>query len=325
MGEAGVPGRCFFWIFTYPGLLGAQMLVHLEIMISWNTTGRSVLLAGATACVFACGTSSENRDSLFQPLETPGEVKDVAPATGSIPPVEVPSTVVEAPTNTEMPGNDATLDPGTVQQNTASTGCKPGPGATGSPTNILEAVALINSLPRPTSLACFLESLDRPLTLYMTESDQSLQPSPGPRSPRTFMLRADMEMSVIFEGKASNTLEFGFRPEVSRSIKTEILFPVTKDVNLATIFTRIQQTERTTICGACHVDEQHVDFPGFPDGVFESDVFEPYSFYEVKLEDLKNENTICDKVAEPYRCELLSAIFDHGDTLQGHLRDAQGQ
>jgi hypothetical protein len=325
-GAASVPSCCFFWIFFRAGLLGAQMLVHLEIMISWNTTARSVLFAGATACVLACGTSSDKKDTLFQPLESPGEVKDVAPATEVMAPVDVPPvTGSETPPNTDTPGSDATLDPGTSQESNEITGCKPGPGATGSPTTIVEAVTLINSLPRPTSLACFLESLDRPLTLYMTESDQSLQPSPGPRSPRTFVLRADMEMSVIFEGKASNTLEFGFRPQVSRSIKTEILFPVTNDVNLATIFTRIQQTERTTICGNCHVDEQHVDFPGFPDGVFESDVFEPYEFYEVKLEDLKNENSICDKAAEPYRCELLSAIFDHGETLQGHLRGAQGQ
>jgi hypothetical protein len=130
-------------------------------------------------------------------------------------------------------------------------------------------------------------------------------------------------MSIVFEGEASDTLEFGFRPQISRSIKTEIAFPVTTDVSEATIFDRIRQSDRTTVCGACHVDEQHVDFPGFPTGVFESDVFEPYEVYEVKLDVLQNENTICDEAAEPYRCGLLSAIFDHGETLQGKLRGAR--
>jgi hypothetical protein len=164
--------------------------------------------------------------------------------------------------------------------------------------------------------------LDRPLTLYMTESDRSLQPSPGPRSPRTFVLRGDLEMSFVFEGLASDTLEFGFRPEISRSIKTEIVFPVTKDLSEATIFDRIRQGDRNTVCGNCHVDEQHIDYPGFPSGVFESDIFEPFEFEEVKLDALKAEVPICDKAAEPYRCGLLDAIFDHGETLQGKLRGA---
>jgi hypothetical protein len=295
------------------------MLVNLEIMISWNTTSRSVLWAGAAACVLACGTT-ENKGELFEPVETPGEVKDVPPmTTAPLVPVEIPPrSVVETPS--EMPGDNAMLPAETEPK---ATGCKPALGVSGSPTTISEALILLNTLPKPTTLACFLEALDRPLTLYMTESDKSLQPSPGPRSPRTFVLRNDFEMSIVLEGNASDTLEFGFRPEISRSIKTEIVFPVTRDLSEATIFDRIRQTERTTVCGNCHVDEQHIDYPGFPTGVFESDVFEPFELDEVKLEELKNENAICDKTAEAYRCGLLSALFDHGETLQGKLRGAR--
>jgi hypothetical protein len=289
-------------------------------MISWNTTGRSVLLAGTAACVLACGTT-ENKGELFQRVESPGQVMDVPPATEPPVPVEIPpATAVETPPDTDTTGDDEMLPDGAEP---ASTGCKPALGVSGSPTTISQALILINTLPKPTTLACFLEALDRPLTLYMTQSDKSLQPSPGPRSPRTFVLRDQFEMSIVLEGEASDTLEFGFRPELSRSIKTEIVFPVTRDLNEATIFDRIQQTERTTVCGNCHVDEQHVDFPGFPTGVFESDVFEPFELDEVKIEDLKSENATCDKSAEAYRCGLLSAIFDHGETLQGKLRGAQ--
>jgi hypothetical protein len=179
---------------------------------------------------------------------------------------------------------------------------------------------LLNTLPKPTSLACFLEALERPLTVYMTKSNQSLQPSPGARSPRTFILRGDFEMSIVLEGEASNTLEFGFRPTPSRSIKTEIVFPVTRDVSEDTIFSRIQVTPRTTICGACHVGEEHRDFPGFPAGVFESDVFAPFDLEEVSVDSLRPEAESCDEVAEPYRCGLLAALFDHGELVQGKLR-----
>ena len=298
------------------------MLVHLEIMISWNTTGRSVLLAGAAACALACG-ASEDKSDLFKPAQPPGQVPDVQPmVTAPLAPVDVPTTtVVDTPANSETTGSNAML-PGSSEPEEKA-GCKPALGVSGSPTTISEALILINTLPKPTTLACFLEALDRPLTLYMTESDRSLQPSPGPRSPRTFVLRGELEMSFVFEGLASDTLEFGFRPEISRSIKTEIVFPITKDLSEATIFDRVRQTDRTTVCGNCHVDEQHVDFPGFPSGVFESDIFEPFEFEEVKLDALKAEVPICDKTAEAYRCELLSALFEHGDTLQGKLRGAQ--
>src|SRR5689334_6908785 len=109
-GAASVPSCCFFWIFSHPGLLGAQMLVHLEIMISWNTTGRSVLLAGAAACALACGTSDDKED-LFNPAQPPGQLPDVPPMVSApLAPVEVPpTTVVATPTNTDTTGSNAML------------------------------------------------------------------------------------------------------------------------------------------------------------------------------------------------------------------------
>ena len=183
------------------------MLVHLEIMISWNTMGRSVLLAGAAACALACGTS-DGKDDLFNPAQAPGQLPDVPPMVSApLAPVEVPPpTVVATPTNTDTTGNNAMLPGVPSEQDQEDSGCRPALGVSGSPTTISEALILINTLPKPTTLACFLEALDRPLTLYMTESDRSLQPSPGPRSPRTFVLRGDLEMSFVVEGLARDTL-----------------------------------------------------------------------------------------------------------------------
>jgi hypothetical protein len=308
------------------------MLVHLKVMMRWSSTGRNVLLPGVAAWLLACG-GAEGVDTLFQPAQAPGEVKDVPPEMRTeplvteplvtVPPVmELPTGVEQTPlTNETTPTGMLTPLPPPGQS--TGTGCKPANGVSGSPTTISEAIVLLNTLPKPTTLACFLEALDRPLTLYMTSSDQSLQPSPGPRSPRTFVLRGDFEMSIVFEGAASNTLEFGYRPIPSRSIKAEIVFPLTKDVSEDTLFSRIQVTPRTTLCGACHVGEGKEEFPGFPAGVFASDVNEPYGYFEVKLDLLKDEATDCDKAAEPYRCGLLSALFEHGETVQGLLRGKQ--
>jgi hypothetical protein len=282
-----------------------------------TSDGPSVLFTGVAALVLACG-NAEGGDALFVPLEPPGQVRDFAPEMETVPllPVDVPpSTPGSTPPEVTTPEMLAPASPPPAQ----GTGCRPALGVSGSPQNISEAIVLMNTLPKPTSLACFLEALDRPLTLYMTESGQSLQPSPGPRSPRTFILRGPFEMSIVLDGLARDTLELGFRPEIGRSIKAEILFPLTRDVNEATLFSRVQATPRTTICGACHVGEEHKDFPGFPEGVFESNVIDPYEMFEVAVDSMRTQVGPCDKATEPYRCGLLSGLFDHGDVIQGSL------
>jgi hypothetical protein len=271
------------------------------------------------AWLLACG-GAEGGDKLFQPAEEPGEVKDVPPETATAPleTVMVPPVTAEPPA-TEMMAPSMLVPP---PEPSTTRRCKPANGVSGAPTTISEAIILLNTLPRPTTLACFLEALDRPLTMYMTSSTSSLQPAVGgARSPRTFVLRDNFEMSIVFEGIANNTLEFGFRPvEQARSIKAEVAFPVTKDVSETSLFDRVQVTERTTKCGACHVGEAHEDFPGFPLGVFVSDAIGPLDYEEVTLASMMAENAACDAAAEPYRCELLSALFDHGDVVRGILK-----
>jgi hypothetical protein len=130
-------------------------------------------------------------------------------------------------------------------------------------------------------------------------------------------------MSIVLDGRASDTLEFGFRPEPSRSIKAEVLFPRTTDVSETSLFDRVQVTPRTTKCGACHVGEAHEDYPGFPLGVFASDVLVPFELDEVSIDSLKAEAAACDEAAEPYRCGLLSALFDHGEVVRGTLPEPE--
>jgi hypothetical protein len=299
----------------------AGLLVHLRIMMRC-TRAHLAVCSGVIAGVLACG-STDGGGELFQPLAPPGQVQDVPPETQPLPltPIVVPPVVPDPPEGA-VPGGVA--PPLVTPPPQTETGrCRPALGVSGAPQSISEAIILMNTLPKPTTLACFLEALDRPLTLYLTKSNQSLQPSPGARSPRTFVLRGNMAMSVVFEGSASNTLELGFRPTPARSIKAEIEFPLTRDVNEAMLFDRIRVTPRTTLCGACHVGEEHKDFPGFPSGVFESDVFSPFDIEEVSIASAQLEAERCDEVAEPYRCGLLAAIFDHGELLPGALPDVE--
>lgn len=197
--------------------------------------------------------------------------------------------------------------------------CQPANGVPGRPSTIPEAIILLNTLPKPVTLECFLQALDRPLTIYATKSGDSLQPSPGERSPRTFILNGDLEMSIVFEGLASNTLEFGYRPEIARSIKAEIVFPIMTDVSESTLFSRVQVTERTTVCGGCHVGEAKEEFPGFVNGVFASDVIVPFDMDEVSLDTMRAQAASCDAEAEPYRCSLYSALFGEDDFVPGKV------
>ena len=142
-----------------------------------------------------------------------------------------------------------------------------------------------------------------------------------PLSPRTFILRGDLEMSIVFDGQASNTLEFGFRPELARSIKAELKFPINHVVTESNVFDDVRDTEQTSRCGQCHIAEVRREFPGFPMGVYESDVIGPSPFDEVPLETMLAEAESCDPVAQPYRCELISAVFGHGEVVPGILRD----
>ncbi len=67
-------------------------------------------------------------------------------------------------------------------------GCRAPAGVSNSPRTIDETVTLINALPKPLSLPCFLESLARPLEISASYGVFSAQPAKGIRSPRIFVI-----------------------------------------------------------------------------------------------------------------------------------------
>ena len=100
-------------------------------------------------------------------------------------------------------------------------------GVNGSPRCTQELIELLNALPKPTSVACFLESLERPLTVYATSSQFSAQPAFSGASPRLFLKLGSLWLSVVIDGKSSYLMEFGDRVvgDPLRSIKGELQLP----------------------------------------------------------------------------------------------------
>jgi hypothetical protein len=279
-------------------------------------TGRSTslllgMLMGTASGVFgaACGNGDDLDPNAGPELpERPVVVKPLEPA------VIQPGTGDGVNDGTDDEALDDPADGDGADPTRDPSACKTPKDVSGRPTTIAEAMILMNSLPRPTTLACFLQALERPLELYATSSGQSLQPSPGPRSPRTFIVNKPLVMSIVFEGTAAIALELGFRTTETRSVKTEIHFPLTTDVTYANLFDEVMEGDTQTRCSSCHVGEVRTVIPTLPNmDVFESDIFLPYDRLVVDVESLRGERASCDAAVEPERCALLSAVFDFGE------------
>lgn len=191
------------------------------------------------------------------------------------------------------------------------TACAEPTTVTAAPRTITEAVALINALPRPLALDCFLERLERPLAIAATSSIVSLQPAAGAHSPRVFLFTGEFVMSITVGGDHGfDLLEFGEPVGMHRSIKGEIAFPL--DAELVTAeapFTRILESSGGTKCGICHRGEATT--PVYPQA-YVSDALRHRDEDAVTLAALRGEFDRCDPSAQPERCARLTALFGHG-------------
>lgn len=190
--------------------------------------------------------------------------------------------------------------------------CKPGPGTTGSPATIADAIALANSLPRPTTAACFLEALDRPLHIEASKSLASAQPAVGPRSPRLFVFSGEtLVITAALEGKGRNLIEFGESVGPRRSVKGELEFPLTEPLAEDAAYVQIRNPDHDNItsCFVCHDGER--DEPGFAGGR-SSLALRPRTKSLVPVDSLRTELAKCDATAEPQRCAMLRALVSWG-------------
>lgn len=288
------------------------------------TTGLHMMALGAALALAACGNGDD-----WQPSASAAELPPpAAPAPTRI----RPSAAVAASSGTgdadasagsaAGPGSSGREGPPPRPAAPSTTAparrCSAPEGTSNAPTDIPELLALLNALPKPTTLECFLESLARPLEIYPTRSELSAQPASGARSPRTFIVYGDLVMSVVPDGELEALLEVGYRSAPGRSIKGELAFPLRGAVTARQLAERVRIGD-ATLCGGCHIAEERIDAPSFPDGAFESEVIVPHRAYDVQLGALAAEAAGCDATLEPARCRVLRAIFDHGEVRMTRL------
>jgi hypothetical protein len=189
--------------------------------------------------------------------------------------------------------------------------CAPAEGTTGLPHTIEEALALVNALPRPVTVQCLVESLDRPLRVVASDSLNSAQPADGEASPRIFLFSGTLVVSVVPAGDGAPLVEFGQISGTGRTIKGELVFPVEESLPPSAPYGHIMLAPSVTGCALCHRGEE----PAFEvDGAwaYESDAMQPEPESLVELETIHAEAEACDPAAEPERCALLRELFEHG-------------
>lgn len=197
--------------------------------------------------------------------------------------------------------------------------CVPGPGATGAPRSVEQVVELANSLPMPVTIACLIESLDRPLKVFATRSAASLQSSTGPKDPRYFIFSLPLLIAVTSDGPGADLVEMSvLQPGNQRSVKAELRFPLSGKVSAALPYERIRQGAGTTCSFFCHSAEaRDLDVPHAE--AFVSRAIRPAPDTEVSLAFLKSVQSECGSAASSPRCELLQAILAGGDAVRAEF------
>lgn len=193
--------------------------------------------------------------------------------------------------------------------------CAAPEGVSGSPNNVAEVLTLLNALPKPVSLPCFLRALSRPLAIHATESIFSLQQAAGKRSPRIFVFFEGLIFSVVPEGTGSHLVEFGETRPDNRSLKAELEFPIPTELSDSDPFEGFMLTEDATNCAICHDDEELAQDITYA-RAYVSQSLQPAAGQRVDVESLQGEQLACDSSAEAERCAMLDAIFDQGNVVE---------
>lgn len=204
------------------------------------------------------------------------------------------------------------VEPSEPAGRTPTPGCRAPAGVSNAPRTIAETVTLINALPKPLGLPCFLESLARPLQINASISLFSAQPSYGPRSPRIFLFQDATVMSIVPQGEGQPLLEFGEQRPDFRSLKAEIKFPVVTQLGPSAPFDTLLFNPQITTCGVCHAaEQQEAEISGMR--TFVSQSLRPRPADQVSALSLSRELEICDWKLEPQRCAMLDGLMGWGE------------
>lgn len=182
----------------------------------------------------------------------------------------------------------------------------------GSPKTIEETVTLINALPKPLSLGCFLTSLKGPLKVMAINGTGSAQPAVGNANPRIFILRNKLVLSVATAGTGRSLLELGELISGNESFKAEIAFPVQDTVTVGQIMAQMAvPNSPSSSCVTCHGGERKVQH-GTLGPLWASNIVRPDNSQRVTYPYLRAQASSCDTEITPHRCDILKAIYTQG-------------
>ncbi len=190
----------------------------------------------------------------------------------------------------------------------------------GSPSTIDEIVQLLNALPGPVSVPCLVQALDRPLAINSTSGFVSAQPAESVHNPRIFIFTDGLALSIVPAGRGRDLLELGQYETPEESLKGELHMPVETPVTKDSLYGHLRYDENITVCGLCHREERLAPEAGHPNAYISS-AFRPRESELVALEAVRSEHEGCDAAADPERCAIYSAIFDHGPVVHRDFAD----
>lgn len=195
---------------------------------------------------------------------------------------------------------------------TAYSSCGAPIGLVLAPRTIKEVVTLINALPKPLTISCYLQVLQRPLHVNATLSKQGIQKATGPDNPRIFIYSDKLITSILPYGDNSNLLELSQAVDDRFSIKGEIQFPVTKPLADSHPYQQTLRPDRYgTRCAACHGQES-TGGTEETRNFYVSLALRPAEEFDLPIAALQKTTNRC--VSTPDNgCEILHALFDHGE------------
>lgn len=187
------------------------------------------------------------------------------------------------------------------------------------PHTVDDVLARVNALPKPLGVACFLASLPRPLAVVATSSRFSAQPAGGPEDPRLFLFTAGALLSVVPDGPGRELLEVGELVTTSRTLKAELVFPITGPVTRDAAYTHLEYSPTLTSCGLCHgAEEPHPAHPLARVSV----ALRPPARTLVPLERARAFAEACDPGTQRERCLRWAGVFGFGEVVEANFPPA---
>lgn len=197
------------------------------------------------------------------------------------------------------------------QQLSSTASCTNPPDELRSPNSITEAVQLMNALPKPFDVNCFIQALRKPLKVFAVNNAFSAQPAVGASSPRIFILNSRLSLSVAPAGSGKYLLEMSEKETSGESFKAELEFPVKAEMDPSVVFRNVI-SGGSSRCVTCHTNEHASSYPN-AGTVFSSTTIRPSEAQRVSQTYLKNQALNC--TGDKYRCDMLRAIYIEGQAM----------